>query len=159
MSPVNLHLVGGEADPKKGSSTLKIILEDLKKAKKYTDTALLRVKKSSVNRRDLEVSFDDLTNMEDILWNIRNQMDTRGVGYLITRQLDDMLSDMNSSYSVSKIQLYLRILIKSQKLLDSPKAQEQEQVQEQVQNVYNGLRQLQRELNSLEYNLKQEMVK
>lgn len=140
-------------DPKKKRSIIKKMLDDLQEAWKSIADAHIVLQKPSVGEQDILMAFRELTRAEDCLWRLRDQMDVEEVDYLTARQLDDLLSDMNTTYSIPRIQLYLRILVQSKQQLASSEAQER------IILAHNGLRQLQRELSSLSRNLEAGYVK
>ena len=153
MPSNTLGLIGGN-DPEKKQSAIRAMLKEIASVKHHINRAylaLLSEKKPSVEHRDILSAFQDLTRAEDKLWHLRDFMDEEDIGYIIVRQLDDLLSDINTPYSIPKIQLSLRMLIQSKQQIDSHEGQEK------IILAHKGLRNLQREISSLERDLKRDL--
>jgi len=149
------ELVSG-LDPEKKRTAIQSMLRDLEEVRQLIAEArgplLIDERKTSVSERDILQSFQELTRAEDNLWHLLERMEAVGVGYLTVRQLNDLLSDVNVTYSLPGIQLSLRILIQSGQRLTSS-----EEAQARITRAYTGLRELQNQLATLKVNLERDM--
>lgn len=148
MKTIPTHL-WGVPDPGKENPEVNSIINGLNSVQQLISGSQVSLRNPPVKPADIKDAFDKLTNAEDTLWRLRDQMEAAGVEYLMMRQIDDLLSDLNSPFTVPQIQLDLRILIQSGTPLTSPEAQEK------IRNAHTGLNKLRSDLGSLSRNLSQ----
>ncbi|MEM3485038.1 MAG: hypothetical protein QXI12_05405 [Candidatus Methanomethyliaceae archaeon] len=122
------------------------IIEKLKKIAGEITKANEPLRRAGVKKEDITRAFDLLSDAENMLWELRDQVEERGVGYPGIRRLEELLTDMQVEHSLPSIQFLLRVLLQSRTLSS-------EEAQERITMASVSLRKFQAALAALEREL------